>query len=73
MAKISQYTIKDIPKILCIKAGFSINKETNDEDRQAFKNNLSDYLDNEYSNGYLLCSIDFHCGIAIFRNFLFGI
>ena len=73
MAKIAQYTIKDIPEILCTKAAFRLNKGICDEERQGFKNELSDYLNSEYANGYMLCGIDFYCGIAIFRNFLFGV
>jgi len=30
-------------------------------------------ISNEYSEGFLLVGIDFHCRIAIFRNFLLGI
>ena len=66
MPKISQYIIKDIPESLW-------TMKISGEHQQAFKNALSNYLDNEHSEGFLLVGIDFHCRIAIFRNFLLGI
>ena len=66
MAKISQYIVKDIPYDIghpCMGG---------DKEHEQFKSALSDYLDEEYSNGFLLVGIDFKFNIAIFRSFLFG-
>ena len=68
MAKLTKYTIKNIPlELRQMKIADSKTITDGNPHHEKFKIAVSDWIESEYLNGFEMCGLDFFCNIAIFK------